>query len=154
MSPIEWSREQLAMLDAAGVPEAMRQSFGMLGTAEWEIDMAVWNILRGSHWPEITHTPLSTELRLWRLPLVEAGTIEGERTFLDPSMWGAERPKREPDQVFFVDARVDNEEMGVQLAVAVWRWLRDHEPSFRIHYAEEIAAWEAKQAEGRESGDA
>jgi len=151
---IDWNKEQLAMLDAAGVPEAMRQWFGMLGTDDQSIECAVWNALRDSYWPEITFTPCSTELRLWRLPQVEAGIIEGERTLLSPSVWGAERPDREPDKVFLLDARVDNREMGAQLAVVVWHWLRENEPTVRAYYAEEIAAWETSQAEGRKGGEA
>lgn len=121
----EWTDEQLQLLDAGGVPDNFRVSLLIFGSFPACVALAVQNDanLLG-FWSELTVTPVTFEMKIWREPIVTT-QVKGQRVRLHPSILPGcrERPEGPPAFEVVIDARENNEAMGVRLGVAYWQWL-------------------------------
>lgn len=116
-----WNDEQIALFDAAGVPDHCRMAWAIFGTTEDHVALAIWHSLRGAYWPELTITPKETQMYLWRHPGVpSAAEMLAGRPGVLPWQPPAARPEGDPCHVVKVNAREPY--AGVRLGVALWQW--------------------------------
>ena len=120
----EWTVEQTAVLDGAGVPDNTRAWFNTYGTAPAQVAISTEGAARASgYWTELVLTPTAFRLRVWRQPTVTI-PMQGETVRLHPSMLpgGNLAPEGTPHFEAVIDAQENNDEMGVRLAAAYWTW--------------------------------
>ncbi|MCB9759714.1 MAG: hypothetical protein H6739_07715 [Alphaproteobacteria bacterium] len=114
----DWSDQQKAMMDVAGVPERLRRWWGIYGSEDLLLGVAVWNSLRAWYWPELVETPKTLELRIWRLPVTPV--LPGVPVFQCPTPEG--RPDGEPAHEIVIDASDGRGHEGLRLGIEVWKW--------------------------------